>query len=212
MSLKRIELVFSAGIVLLMLWVVWEARTWPFRTKLFPEMIGYPVLAIALLQLAQAAWKEFRPEPGARPSRSAEAPADHSVPVALDGTEAGQYAAAYATAAEEDTTAAPQDPAVVRWRTLEVLGWFAGFALCIWLLGFKVGSPLMSLAFMRFQAHESWKASIIAGVTTYVFFIVVFDMVASLPFSPGLIAESLGMQSFDWYLTNPIVQALQGQW
>ena len=44
-SRRGLDLLFSAGIVLLLAWVVWEARGWPLRVKLFPWSIGIPLFS-----------------------------------------------------------------------------------------------------------------------------------------------------------------------
>ena len=60
MSRTRNDVLISAFLVLLLVWVVWEARDWPFRTRLFPWSIGFPVLGLALVQLGIASWKATR--------------------------------------------------------------------------------------------------------------------------------------------------------
>ncbi len=45
------HLLFSALLVLLIVWALWESRHWGFRTRLFPWVIGFPALALALMQL-----------------------------------------------------------------------------------------------------------------------------------------------------------------
>ena len=44
--------VFSAALVVLIAWALWESRSWGFRARLFPWVIGFPALAMALLQLS----------------------------------------------------------------------------------------------------------------------------------------------------------------
>ncbi len=45
------NLLFSVSLVALIAWALWEARQWGFRTRLFPWAIGFPALALALMQL-----------------------------------------------------------------------------------------------------------------------------------------------------------------
>ncbi len=45
------HVLFSALLVLLIVWALWESRHWGFRTRLFPWVIGFPALALALMQL-----------------------------------------------------------------------------------------------------------------------------------------------------------------
>jgi hypothetical protein len=154
---------------------VWEARSWPFRTRLFPWAIGFPVLALALVQLGLASWHAIRQRKNL-----------------VTGDTLGQQA----------------ENNVARARTIVISAWTVAFALGFWLFGFKVGSLLLSLAFLRFQAHESWKMSVVYGLGIYLFFLVGFELALGAPLPAGVIATSLGLQSFDWYLVNPFLNLI----
>lgn len=198
MARKKLELGFSLLIVLLLAWAMWEAQAWPLRTRMFPLAIGLPVLGIALLQLAVATWGLRRRQPAA-PLASLEAGASGAL-----GHERGLAAAAEAPGGLSYAGEA-------RRRAVAIVAWTVAFALGLWLLGFKVGSPLLSFAFLRFAARESTRTSATIAVATYLFFLLVFELALNVPFSPGLIAQSLGLQSFDWYLVTPLLQALKGR-
>jgi len=174
----------SAFLVLLLAWVVWEARDWPFRTRLFPWSIGFPVLGLALVQFAIASWKAFR--------RRLDSEA-HEV----EG-EPGEKA----------ESGAILDANLLTQRTFSIAAWTIVFALGFWLFGFKVGGLLLSPAFLGFQARETWKMSILYGLAVYLFFLVGFEMALGFPLPPGIIAASLGLQSFDWYVVNPILNLI----
>ena len=45
------HVVLSALFVAIIAWALWEARSWGFRARLFPWVIGVPVLALAITQL-----------------------------------------------------------------------------------------------------------------------------------------------------------------
>lgn len=45
------ELIFTCSVIALMAWAVWEARAWGFRPSLFPWAIGFPGLALGVVQL-----------------------------------------------------------------------------------------------------------------------------------------------------------------
>ena len=94
---------------------------------------------------------------------------------------------------------------VVRRRVLVMCGWILVFFLGIWLLGFRVGSFLLTLAFLKFGASESWRVSVVAGGISYLFFLLVFHFALQVPLAPGLLTESLGMDSLDAYLINGLV-------
>jgi hypothetical protein len=152
--------------VFLLVWLVWEARDWPFRTRLFPWAIGIPALGLALVQFGLALWNAFR----------------QRVAPEVDG-----------------------DGELLRRRTLSISAWTLAFAAGFWLFGFKVGGLVLSPAFLRLQARESWKMSALYGLAVYLFFLVGFEMALGFPLPAGVIAPSLGLQSFDWYVVNPVL-------
>ena len=203
MSRKRIDLLFSCLLVLFLAWVVWEARDWPFRARLFPWAIGLPVLAMALMQVALGVREAMQREPAYERPRAPAAVGAGAEPPGSD-TDRAAVAAALEAAAE-DHEAAEVDPRLARQRALMISAWMLAFFFGIWFLGFKLGSTVMTIAFLRLGSHDSWKLSIIFGVATYLFFLLVFDLALNVPFGPGLIAEALGLQSFDSYIVDPIL-------
>ena len=96
-----------------------------------------------------------------------------------------------------------QDTAEERKRFLAISIWIIAFAIAIW-AGFKIGAPLAAFAFLYFGAHEQKLTSVVYALSTYLAFLIVFDLALAIPFPPGLIAESLSMQSFDSYLVDPV--------
>ncbi|MBI3064472.1 MAG: tripartite tricarboxylate transporter TctB family protein [Deltaproteobacteria bacterium] len=201
MPRTRNDILISAFLVLLLLWVVWEARSWPVRTRLFPWAIGFPVLALAMIQFGLACWKAIR-------ERSyVDAVHTHGEPTErADAGRSGHQARLEVPNGEE--AGVGLDPKLERERTISISAWTVAFALGFWLLGFKVGSLLLSLAFLRFQADESWKMSALYGLGVYLFFLVAFEMALGVPLAPGVIATSLELQSFDWYLVNPLLNVI----
>lgn len=188
MHRTRNDILISAVLVVLFLWFLWEARDWPPRTRFFPWAIGFPVLILALVQLGLSlrtvARGRAHPDTGAGRS----APGDEA----------------------RDTA---ELEAALEWRrTFGIASWAVAFALGLWLFGFKLGGLLLSLAFLRFQAHESWRMSIGYALVVYAFFFVGLEMALSVPLPPGLLASSLGLNSFDSYLMNPILHLLSGRW
>jgi hypothetical protein len=183
LSRTRNDVLISAFLVLLLVWVVWEARNWPFRTRLFPWSIGIPVLGLALIQFGVASWKAFRRQ----------------------DLEVDQVPGEPDKDADSEATL---DPKLTSRRTFSIATWTIVLALGFWLLGFKVGGLLLSPAFLKFQARESWKMSIFYGLGVYLFFLAGFEMALGFPLPPGIIAASLGLQSFDWYVVNPILNLI----
>ncbi len=179
---NRTDVGIGVLLVTVLSWAVWEAQGWPARTRFFPLAIGYPVLAMAVMHLAYSLWLGLRP---ARFERSPAAPQ----PVA----EAGPVL----------------EPAVVRRRTLEISFWAVMFALGLYLLGFKVGGLVIPVIFLRFQAHELWRTSLLYSLGVYIFFKIGLEEALSFPLPAGQIAFGLGFYSFDSYLIDPILNLVR---
>ena len=189
MSQARNDVLISAFLILLLVGVVWEARDWPFRTRLFPWAIGFPMLALALVQCGCAVSKALRRQSGGK----------------ADIGTSGQQAPLEVSPAEQAGLIA--DPAA-RARAIAISAWTVAFALGFWLFGFKIGGLLLSLTFLRFQARESWKTSVVFALGIYLFFLLGFELALGVPLAPGVIATALELQSFDWYLVNPLLNVI----
>lgn len=204
MSRTKNDILISAFLVFLSVWVLWEARSWPFRTRLFPWAIGFPVLALALVQFGLAVWNAIRQRSNAEADSNRVDPGEKA-----DAGVSGHQPRLEVPGGEE--AGLVLDPKLVHRRTISISAWTIAFALGFWLFGFKVGSLLLSLAFLRLQAHESWKMSVLYGLGIYLFFLVAFEIVLAVPLPPGVIATSLELQSFDWYLVSPILNIILGR-
>ena len=62
-------------------------------------------------------------------------------------------------------------------RVLTIICWIVGFAIGIWLLGFRVALVLMIFGYLKFQSRESWKLSLALTAGGYGFFWGIFDHV-----------------------------------
>jgi hypothetical protein len=167
--------------------------------SLFPVAIGIPAAVIALLQVGFA----LR---ALRADAVAAAPAPDTAPRESSGSdvviaEAVEHAFGQGSTMAEETNLAP---AVVRRRTLEMVGWILGITASIVLLGFELGAGVMSLVFLRLRGHESWRVALCIALTTYFFFYVVFDRVLNIPLPNGALADALGLNALDHYVMDPI--------
>ncbi len=179
---NRTDIVIGVLLVTLLSWAVWEAQGWPARTRFFPLAIGYPVLALSVMHLAYSLWLGLRPLGFGHDPASPE-------PVA----EAGPVL----------------EPAVVRRRTMEISVWAVAFALGLYLLGFKVGGLVIPTIFLRYQARELWRTSLLYSLGVYVFFKIGLEEALSFPLPAGQIAFGLGFYSFDSYLIDPVLNLLR---
>ena len=200
---RKSEIAFSLAIVLMAAYWVWEARNLPPRVQLVPWTIGLPVLALALIQLA-ASIRALRAPVPAPSTEAAVRPAESG----LDLSSADAIAAtATAEIAEADPDIAPD---IARRRGIEMFLWIVGFYASITLLGFRVGIPLVTFLFLHLAARERIRVSLTFTIVTYLFLLAA-DLSHTVTLSTGLIAQSLGMETFDAYLVNPIMRLVRGQ-
>lgn len=184
MSRKRIDVLFSALVVVFLAWAVWEARAWPLHSRIFPWSIGIAVLLLALVQLASAARGAIR--------------TDRSGAVdAAPGPNLGRREAqgVHSPATEERALA----HRLARRRVVVMCSWILVFFLGVWLLGFRVGSFVLTAAFLKSAAAEGWSVSLSAGAVSYLFFLLVFHWLLQVPLPPGALAESMEADSLDAY-------------
>ncbi len=169
---RSAEVLFSILIVVVAGFVVWNSAGWALRALGAPIAGAFPsgwgsrsglfplVIGLPTLVLAviQLAFD-------ARGTRPAVTPAEGGRAAALD---------------------VPAD--VVRKRSLVILGTILGFAVAIWLLGFLVAIPLVTLLYMK-AAGESWPLTIGLSVATIVVFYAMFVLWLNIPVPPGLLLE-----------------------
>jgi hypothetical protein len=185
LSRKVIEFSFSAVIVLFLAWVLWEPKNWPAPARLFPWSLGFSVLALALVQLVvagRAVIAERKTNASLRvndklPEDTAGARGQHLVAGKAPGVAANS--AAWATPA----------PGPAGSRAVTLCVWLVAFYLVIWLLGFKIGSFFLTLAFLKFTAREKWPISAAMALGAYLFLWLVFDIGLKLPLDNGILAD-----------------------
>jgi hypothetical protein len=54
LSRKQIDLLVSVVVLAVISWMVWEARQWDVRARLFPLAVGIPAIGVALVQVGFA--------------------------------------------------------------------------------------------------------------------------------------------------------------
>ena len=213
---KRADLVFSVLVLVMVVWMVWDAQNWSLRARLFPWTIGIPAVALALLQVGFAVKNMLQHEPAAAEAAVRPTPGERPVPLLPEeqrDEDAAVVAAAVESAFGAGSAAAEEEeipPALARRRTVEMIAWILGFALGVTLLGFRLGAAVVTLAFMRWGAHERWKTTVIITLATYVVFFLIFDWGLNTPLPPGMIADAFGLDAFDAPLTDGIKRLFSG--
>lgn len=85
-----------------------------------------------------------------------------------------------------------------------ILLWILGLAILTVLIGFKIGSALGTLLFLRLAAGETWRAAIIGSGATYLFFLVFGDLLKLVDLDAGMLGAALGASSFESFLSQLI--------
>lgn len=180
MSRKKIDFLFSALVVLFLIWALWEARNWPGHSRLFPWSLGFIVLSLALTQLG-VAWRGI----------TGEGRTDHIARKnSLDDIGEGPSGAVNDDPVSKETFVTTD---TTRQRVITICCWIVGFFIGIWLLGFKLGSLCLTLVFLKLTAHEKWMLSTVMAVATYLFFWLVFDIMLKAPLGSGFLGDYFGL-------------------
>jgi hypothetical protein len=177
---RALDLVFACFVLLVILWFVWEARDWSFHSRLFPWSVGLTVLILALAQVALSA-RNFQLGSSKDDTQLKVRPQDYQ-PDEVEQSEV--------------------------WRLVTIGTWIALFFLGIWLFGFRLGSLILTIAFLKVAAKEGYKQCLILGLANYLFFLIIFDFALGIPLLEGAIAQWLGIESLDGF----VLQELRKLW
>jgi hypothetical protein len=219
---KKVDFLFSIIVLLILVWMVYEARGWAMKARLFPWTIGISGIVLALLQLSFATRNLLRPTPApahadvAEQARAEYGPAATAAAEQHDAAAAGEVSvvsAAVESAFGEGSAAAEDEeipPEVVRRRSFEMVGWILGFAVGILLLGFTMAAGLLSLLFFKTASRERWSTALWISISTYLFFYIVFERALNIPFPAGLIADWLHPPSLNTFV-DPLINPLMGR-
>jgi hypothetical protein len=81
----------------------------------------------------------------------------------------------------------PLEPALIRRRSVSIIGWTLGFFLAIWLLGFTIAVPITTFLYLKVAGQERWPITILLSFLAWVCFYGLFDYLLHLPFPEGQI-------------------------
>jgi hypothetical protein len=177
---RALDLGFACFVAVVILWFVWEARNWSFYSKLFPWSVGVTVLVMALAQVALSV-RNFQLGSSKDDTQLKVRAHDHQA----DEVERSEV-----------------------WRLVTIGSWIAVFFLGIWLFGFRLGSLILTIAFLKVGAKEGYKQCLILGLVNYLFFLIIFDFALGVPLIEGAIAQWLGIESLDGF----VLQELRKLW
>jgi hypothetical protein len=177
---RALDLVFACFIAVVIFWFVWEARDWSFHSKLFPWSVGLTVLILALAQVALSA-RNLQLGPSKNATELKVRPQDYQADEVDQSEVSG----------------------------LVTIGiWIALFFLGIWLFGFRLGSLILTIAFLKVAAKEGYKQCLTLGMANYLFFLIIFDFALGVPLLEGAMAQWLGIESLDGF----VLQELRKLW
>lgn len=84
-------------------------------------------------------------------------------------------------------------PDVARRRTLDICAWILGLWLAIWLIGFSLATPLMTLGYLKLGARERWRTSVLLAAFGFAFVYGIFERALGVPFPTGQLFVWLGL-------------------
>jgi len=91
---------------------------------------------------------------------------------------------------QRTTTVAPE---IALKRTLITFGWFVGFFLGCWLVGFTIAIPIIVFSYMFFQGKEKFVLSAVLTLIAFIFYWSLFVKLLNLPFPEGALQTWLGL-------------------
>jgi Tripartite tricarboxylate transporter TctB family len=156
------QIAFTAVILIVVSAAVWQAEQWAIKARLFPWVIGIPVIAMLLALLVQQIIRVVR-----------------SAPVRAE-----------VGVVEQFENVASAEAAAARRRGFTIVGWLLGFLGAIWLIGFPAGGTLATLGYLKLAAREKWPISLAISAGTALFFFLMINFL-NTPFPRGEFFEML---------------------
>jgi hypothetical protein len=142
--------------------VIATALKWPFKTALFPVIIGGCGLVLSLSELTLSVYETT----GGRKKKKRQEAMDFKL--------------------SEDL-----DPAVAIRRTLIAFSWIIGFFFMILLFGFNIGIALFVFLYVKFHGRERWAVTIPMTVGSWFFFWGLFVWLLDTPMPDGWVFQGL---------------------
>lgn len=161
MKLRRLELIVDVVWVLLSVWYVLTASTYPSAGRLIPMSVGIAVFLIGSFQLIGYFVPALRAFTHGRPP----VPGDTDAPIAEE---------AVATAHAER-----REWIAILWAVLLLAG--------IYVLGYLITVPTFFLAYFLLQRPMRWKLALISAVVMGGMTYLVFYQLLSVQLYPGLL-------------------------
>jgi hypothetical protein len=162
---RYVESLFTLVMAALFAGGVLAARGWPWKTALFPTVIG---TAGCVMAAVLSLWIGIR---GGAPSKSDETIARGDI-FLDEGLRSGEGLR----------------------RTLVICAWILGVVVATWLLGQPIALPLFVFLYLKVGAGEGWLISLGLTLAVVVFLIGVFDQVIHVSWYDGELLRWLGIE------------------
>jgi hypothetical protein len=148
------DIAITVGFVAMAITVLLQARSWPFRTGLFPLFTSSVLLALGVLKLTRPVARE---EPQhARNDR-----------IADEESEDPDLTDVFATASR------------IEWA--KAMGWMIAFFVMLWLLGALAAVPLFALMYLLAASRESFLLAGSYAFMSWLFVYGLFDRLLHVP-------------------------------
>ena len=154
--------IFALLVLLFFAVMVWEAKDWRPQARLYPWVIGFPMLVFAVFHLATELRGKVREK-----KSSEDTPVDFQFATGID-------------------------PRLVWWRTINIFSWIVGTVAGIWLIGFSITLPLLCFLYLKVQSREGWPLTIVLTLGAWLIFWGLFDQLLRLPFPEAQIVLWMG--------------------
>jgi len=142
--------------------VIVQSLRWPFKTALFPVIIGSCALILSIVEFSMSLYETT----GGRTKKKKQDAMDFKLSEGVD-------------------------PAVARLRTWTAFGWIIGFFFLIVLFSFNIGIPLFVLLYLKLHGKEKWLISILMTVGAWIFFWGLFIWLLDTPMPQGWLIRGL---------------------
>jgi putative tricarboxylic transport membrane protein len=153
--------VFSLFVAALFAWALWQAWGWDFRPGLFPWVVGFLALPLALLQL------------------------NLDVAGAVKTIGQGLVKARDLDKASDLVTSDSEATRLAR-ETVKISAWILGYFVAIWLLGFAVAIVVMTFLYLKL-ANERWLMTLVLTFFAWAGFYGLFVYFLHVPFPEGVL-------------------------
>jgi hypothetical protein len=160
----RADIPITIGFLIVSALVLAQARSWPFRTGVFPLIIGAVLFGLAVTKLG-------------------------TMLGAVDTSLVGRVARS-GPAEEPDLPDVLATASRAQW--ISATGWMAAFFVTLWLLGALVAVPLFALAYLLVVSRRSPVLAGGYALVSWLFVYGLFDRALNVPLPAGALFSALG--------------------